>query len=45
VTSAAAVRPYIDMGFTTIVAGVDTVMLGNAAISSAETCERDDAPT
>ena len=43
--TAAAVRPYIDMGFTIIVGGVDTVMLGNAATSSSETCDRDDALT
>jgi 2-keto-3-deoxy-L-rhamnonate aldolase RhmA len=29
--SAEAVRPYIDQGFTMIVAGVDTVLLANAA--------------
>jgi 2-keto-3-deoxy-L-rhamnonate aldolase RhmA len=29
--TADAVRPYIDKGFTMIVAGVDTVLLGNAA--------------
>ena len=29
--TAEAVRPYIDNGFTMIVAGVDTVLLGNAA--------------
>jgi 2-keto-3-deoxy-L-rhamnonate aldolase RhmA len=29
--TADAVRPYIDEGFTMIVAGVDTVLLGNAA--------------
>ena len=29
--TAEAVRPYIDKGFTMIVAGVDTVLLGNAA--------------
>ena len=29
--NADAVRPYIDQGFTMIVAGVDTVLLGNAA--------------
>ena len=29
--NADAVRPYIEQGFTYIVAGVDTVMLGNAA--------------
>jgi 2-keto-3-deoxy-L-rhamnonate aldolase RhmA len=29
--TADAVRPYIDQGFTMIVAGVDTVLLGNAA--------------
>ena len=31
--SAEAVRPYIEQGFTMIVAGVDTVLLGNAATS------------
>jgi 2-dehydro-3-deoxyglucarate aldolase len=31
--SAEAVRPYIEQGFTMIVAGVDTVLLGNAAAS------------
>jgi 2-keto-3-deoxy-L-rhamnonate aldolase RhmA len=31
--TADAVRPYIDQGFTMIVAGVDTVLLGNAATS------------
>jgi 2-dehydro-3-deoxyglucarate aldolase len=31
--TAEAVRPYIDQGFTMIVAGVDTVLLGNAAAS------------
>jgi 2-keto-3-deoxy-L-rhamnonate aldolase RhmA len=30
--TADAVRPYMDQGFTMIVAGVDTVLLGNAAI-------------
>ncbi len=29
--SAAAVKPYIDQGYTLIVAGVDTLMLGQAA--------------
>jgi len=31
--TAEAVRPYIEQGFTMIVAGVDTVMLGSAAAS------------
>jgi len=31
--TAEAVRPYIDKGFTMIVAGVDTVLLGTAAMS------------
>jgi 2-keto-3-deoxy-L-rhamnonate aldolase RhmA len=29
--NADAVRPYMDKGFTMIVAGVDTVLLGTAA--------------
>ncbi len=29
--SVAAVKPYIDQGYTLIVAGVDTIMLGQAA--------------
>jgi 2-keto-3-deoxy-L-rhamnonate aldolase RhmA len=29
--SAAAVKPYIDQGYTLIVAGVDTILLGQAA--------------
>jgi len=29
--TADAVRPYIDKGFTMIVAGVDTMLLGSAA--------------
>jgi 2-keto-3-deoxy-L-rhamnonate aldolase RhmA len=29
--TAEAVQPYIEQGFTFVVVGVDTVMLGNAA--------------